>query len=541
MLLCAAAGATGAIQARAQSTRGAAKQRTEEAFQIRQDAAQQEKNAPDVKQASNGDEAAFASRIGNFSKGLPHSPFGEVDPNAYSMFMQAMNNGAPLSTVEQIPMGSPSPALQMKMVNPCAGGCFSLKGADSHHMALPAPPSVQSAQAAGEVVELYWMSLARDVAFTDYGSNSITQAAAAELSGLTNFLGPTAGGAVTPATLFRGFTPGDVKGPYISQFLLKPVPFGAQYVQQQTRTVLAGSDYLTRFSDWISVQNGVQPSQGNLWDPVRRYVRNGRDLGQWVHMDQLYQAYFNAMLTMVQPPDPSDTVTGGGIGVPLNPGNPYLKSSNQTGFGTFGLPGLATAVAEVAADALKVVWYQKWMVHRRLRPEAFGGLVHNTISGARAYPLHSDVLNSHAVMNAKMLNGTYLLPQAFPEGCPIHPSYGAGHATVAGASVTILKAWFDETFVIPNPVVPSADGLSLVPYTGPDAASMTVGNELNKLAANIAMGRNFAGIHYRSDYENSLKLGEAYAISVLEDQKPTYGEPFAGYTFTKFDGTRVTE
>ncbi len=33
------------------------------------------------------------------------------------------------------------------------------------------------------------------------------------------------------------------------------------------------------------------------------------------------------------------------------------------------------------------------------------------------------------------------LPMAFQEGSPMHPSYGAGHATVAGACVTILKAY----------------------------------------------------------------------------------------------------
>jgi hypothetical protein len=61
---------------------------------------------------------------------------------------------------------------------------------------------------------------------------------------------------------------------------------------------------------------------------------------------------------------------------------------------------------------------------------------------------------------------TFLRPQAFPEGCPTHPSYTAGHATVAGACVTVLKALFDETFVLQNPVMTSEDGLSLVPYTG---------------------------------------------------------------------------
>jgi hypothetical protein len=154
--------------------------------------------------------------------------------------------------------------------------------------------------------------------------------------------------------------------------------------------------------------------------------------------------------------------------------------------------------------------------------------------------LHQDVLNSQAAAAVKTAYGTYLLPMAFPEGSPLHPSYGAGHATVAGASVTILKAVFDENYGIPNPVVPSADGLSLVAYTGPDAAHLTVGTELNKLAFNVALGRNFAGVHWRSDYEESLKLGESVAISVLRDQKLTYREPFDGFTFTKFDGTKVT-
>ena len=128
----------------------------------------------------------------------------------------------------------------------------------------------------------------------------------------------------------------------------------------------------------------------------------------------------------------------------------------------------------------------------------------------------------------------------FPEGSPLHPSYGAGHATVAGASVTILKALFDESYPISNPVVPSDDGTTLAPYTGADAGAMTVGGELNKLASNVAIGRNIAGVHWRSDYTESLKLGETVAIGVLRDQKLTYGEDFDGYTFTRFNGTKIT-
>jgi hypothetical protein len=390
-------------------------------------------------------------------------------------------------------------------------------------------------------VELYCHALARDIPFTEYSSDPTAQAAAAELSKLSLFRGPKINGAVTPATLFRGFTAGDVIGPYISQFLVRPIPFGAQYIDQHIRTVLPGIDFLTQYPDWLSAQNGTSPSTKSQFDSTRRFIRNGRDMAMWVHVDVLYQAYFDAMLILLQPPDPTDTVTGGGLGAPLNPGNPYLQSSNQIGFGTFGAPAISAAVAEIATRALKAVWYQKWFVHRRLRPEEFGGLVHNTLGSLNAkYPLHSDVLASQAAGRVHAQNSTWLLPMAFPEGCPLHPSYGAGHATTAGACVTLLKALFDETFVIRNPVVPAPDGLSLVPYTGSDAGAMTVGGELNKLAANIAIGRNFAGVHWRSDYAQSLRLGEAVAISVLRDQRLTYAENFNGYTFTTFDGVKIT-
>jgi hypothetical protein len=159
-------------------------------------------------------------------------------------------------------------------------------------------------------------------------------------------------------------------------------------------------------------------------------------------------------------------------------------------------------------------------------PGRYNGALHPSLFSA-------NVLNQVATHNG----GTYLLPMAFAEGCPTHPSFTAGHATVAGACVTTLKAMFDESFVIPNPVVPDASGSTLVPYTGP---SLTVGGELNKLASNIATGRNMAGVHWRSDAYASLRVGEQVAISILRDQKATYSEPGISYQFTSFDGTPVT-
>ncbi|XXY28961.1 hypothetical protein WMF15_00950 [Sorangium sp. So ce233] len=82
-----------------------------------------------------------------------------------------------------------------------------------------------------------------------------------------------------------------------------------------------------------------------------------------------------------------------------------------------------------------------------------------------------------------------------------------------------------------------ADPTRLVPYSGPP---LTVGGELNKLATNYAFGRNWAGIHWRTDAAASLALGEEVAISLLRDERRTFREPFEGFTFTRFDGKRVT-
>jgi len=497
------------------------KQRRAAAREVRRDAAQLAFDRPLPEHSCNGEEDDYPSRIGNYSKALPHDRLGEVDVLAYEAMLAALASGDP-NAFEAIPLGG-----ERKLTNPQAGLAFDLEGPDSHHLAIPPAPRIDSPEGASELAENYWMALARDVPFSQYDTDSIIAAAVDDLSRhFTDFRGPKESGRVTVETVFRGFTQGDLTGPYVSQFLLKEIPFGALSMSQRMETAVAGADHMTDFPTWLSVQNG-NSSEKNRLDPMRRYIRNLRDLGQYVHVDALYEAYLNACLILL------------GMQAPLDPGNPYLGSRNQEGFGTFGSPHVLSLVTEVATRALKAVWYQKWFVHRRLRPEAFGGLVHNHLSGSARYPVHSELLHSEAPVAAFRRYGTYLVPMAYPEGSPAHPSYGAGHATVAGACVTILKAWFDESFVLPDPALSNAQGTKLLSYQGPDADSLTVGGELNKLAANIAFGRNAAGIHYRSDYAESVKLGEEVAIDLLEEQKATYNE-LGGFALTRFDGQAIT-
>ncbi len=117
---------------------------------------------------------------------------------------------------------------------------------------------------------------------------------------------------------------------------------------------------------------------------------------------------------------------------------------------------------------------------------------------------------------------------------------------MAGACATILKAAFDgsvqfNTLSNGKIEMASGDGLSLEDYLGWDRDQITVNGEINKLASNIGLARDFAGIHWRSDSDAGLLLGEAAAISLLRDQSNNYaGEDFDGFTITKFDGTTVT-
>jgi hypothetical protein len=108
---------------------------------------------------------------------------------------------------------------------------------------------------------------------------------------------------------------------------------------------------------------------------------------------------------------------------------------------------------------------------------------------------------------------------------------------VAGGScITVLKAMFDVSCVFSKPFEPAPDGLSLQPYHGPP---LTVGGELNKLAANIIFARNFTGIHYRSDAWAGLLQGEAVALEFLRRQRAICPEKFRPWRVTTFSGRQV--
>ena len=494
--------------------------REQRVLEARQAAAKLQDGLPQPSHATNGDEADLPGWIACYSKGLPHDKLGRVDEAAYRLLLRAIATGRP-ADFEAIPLGG-----FVKLANPQAALALNLIGPDPARLDLVPPPRFTSSEQAAELVELYWQALLRDVPFADYDSHPLARRAAEDLSRIVpGFQGPRDDrGRVAPAALFRGAGSGSLSGPYLSQFLYKDIFLPPMWVPQKVRTAAAGIDFMLTHDPWLACQNGAIAGV-NRFDEHPRHIRNGRDLGEFVHRDFSYQAALDASLVLLK------------IGAPANGGNPYMHSRTQTGFATFGAPYLFYMLAVVTQVALTASWYQKWCVHRRLRPEEYAGRVEMRRAGGADFPIPGEVAASEAQAEILQRHGTALLPQAYPEGCPTHPSYPAAHAVIAGAGTTVLKAFFDESYLIPNPVVPTPDGLALQPYAGPP---LSIGGELDKLAWNVGMGRCFAGIHWRSDIAAGLEQGEQVALAVLRELKVTGNELFAGFSLRRLDGERVT-
>lgn len=491
----------------------------------------------------NGDLTRFTDFSANFSKTLRHDGLGVPNRLSYQSFIDALASET-FQGLNNVIVGTPGGGPNSKMNGPDTSFAFDLEGLDSHAFQIPPPaPSVASAQTATEEVEHYWASLIRDVPFTEYGSDPTVAAAVTDLNS-RSFI--QSGGAnqwprpITPQNLFRGqifVGDGNVKGPYISQFMIQPTFFGAQPLSQRYQTFLPNQAFLTDVTTYQAVQNGG-PSGEPLVDPTFRYIRNGRDLTAYTRVDALHQAYFVAFLVLL------------GIKVPPNPGNPYNTSTTQKPFGTLGPPdGLAT-IPEVATRALKASWFRKWIVDLRLRPEEYGALVearriHSAPVPQASNALHADVLTSAVLPRILSTFGSHLMPIAFPEGSPTHPCYTGGHSTVAGACATMIKFFVDGKAKL-RPLLlaagsdikqPTSDGLSLVNYTGADRDTIDINGELSKLAFNIPFGHGVhSGIHFRSSNYWGILLGEEVALSVLRDRAKSYNEPFT-ISITKFDGT----
>lgn len=648
-------------------------------YDLRKEIAEISANLPQASNPNNGEEGTYPNYPyqANYSKGLEKDlSGGRSDPLATSyrdyitILDEARRNVS--SRFSQIRLGGnqsspPNCACQdnrpaRKQTNPQAGLAADLQGTDPQAVNTvglffnpsesirPAPRIDQNASGtrtkahenAAEMIELYWMSLLRDLPFKSYYTPNSTlpgkpaaypnvtpKMAADDLNVLRSFFAekyPTdSSGNVTSNTIFRGSAFGDNVGPFLSQYLLRGntvrclrgqtilqrpedgiIPQGRQPISQRQTPIYGFVDFLRNVCQWRCEEQGVVDSTGLdpvICDDKGTFIFNLRQLANWVHVDTTIQHFRNAALLMLNE-NPLDGVgplltqrafdsfntntAEMRIPFPFDPGLPYSAgmpdAANQTGFVTFGPLHPLTLIQEAAIRALKAAWFHKWFVHRRARPEEFAGLVHyqkmhengGGVRPAGPYPCLDPLIldlrvGSTALPNNVLqlvfdrnkltdsfagqtvqgeANGSYLLPQVYPEGSPTHPAYPSGHATVSGACATILKALFDESVTMTDPTnqiptdpskMPAAfiakeDGskLEVAPGQGnPTDFKLTVEGELNKLASNISIGRNAAGVHWRSDATQGMELGEAVAARLLIDQAYTFHEPFS-LSFRRF-------
>jgi hypothetical protein len=430
--------------------------------------------------------------------------------------------------------------------------------------------SLSSEFTAADLCELYGQSLLRDETLGEYASDAATLTIDALNSFGEHFVWTydAAGQAVTaneyPVTydnLFRGVcdaVPDSAPAPYLSGFLtLRRAPLfpsgcspgvadltrAGVFAKFGTLLEVVQGELLEEFGltmdEYARLQNSEIPRPYDCDHFTHTgVIRTGRHLGDYVHVDSAYEEYIRA----------TDILTA--MNIARSPNSPYSAPSLNPNDGdgpTLGPGDCWALVGAIRGEAERAAWTQKYLVARRARPEVMAGLVHlakndashflrNLLSPAFFAPGPVfDLLEAVKSRNFDLNGGVeknYLLPQMFPEASPAHPAWTSGHATIAGACVTVIKAIFNNLV-----------GIKVPAFGGePNVAESTVKCELDKVASNVAIGRGWAGVHYRSDGEHGILLGEQIAIEYLQKYIRTYAEEFRdfrGFPLIKRNGASI--
>ena len=472
-----------------------------------------------------------------YGKGLVHLDDGTLytDPVDQYQLLVAIEAGDQ-NALDQITLGG-----NRRLVNSQASFCRELVGGVPYGFSMELPPNMDTTAAACEFVEVYEMGLCVDIPFSTLNDPNAASAdadrAVASINAFgADYKGPNEGGSVNRKLLFRGNVDGCQFGPYVSQFFMHDFNLGLNPITQKY-IFETGTYGITDFT-FLEMQKGnTTETQTQSPTPQRPYT--GRGLASLVHVDFVYQFFYYAAQMILTAEIPRH----GGY-VDMYPDEAFVTNA--------GVVHIATSLADVAKHAFTACWLQKWRRHLRARPEVMAARVVKQKEGVISGVVHNDIYTkSAATISAVEAHNAALsgeskayIPLTYCEGSPTHPAYPSGHAVAAGAMATILKMIFqDESWTEMGPfnqINESPDGDQLTEYTGGDTGAITVHTELNKLASNCSLGRNFAGIHYRIDGDEGMVLGEKVAIQYYEDYLSRQIEPHGTITFRKFDGTTHT-
>lgn len=467
-----------------------------------------------------------------------------------------------------------STVAERKLEDPTGGLGFEPIGEHQTLIAAPHHIQIDSPEGVMEMTEVYCMAIMRDTLISSLNAatdpttittaprdgngvapeSAVHESADAILSILNTYTSSTRvkpnwpvdpqTGTTNLALMFRGHGKGEDIGQYVSQLLILDIPFGSGIFEQKYAPEWDSVASVTKVG-YVAIQNGVKLVPTKAAIPARR-IRSLRDIGSVVHSDPAYGLYFNAGLIAAK----------AGLDALKEPG----AGSN---FMDTGVPDYLTCIGAVTRAALRAAWLTKWQNSLKIRPETTAARLSWYETATDKPPelavwaeMFSDDLKTRIkawTASQGADEGSTFLPLLYDEGSPTHPSFPAGHATVAGACVTIIKAFLHTHGPAPayapvkwtakfGPMQMVSDDTGDLMDTV-DSGETIVG-ELNKLASNVSLGRNMAGVHYRYDGDCGILMGEEVAISYLKAMTCSYYPAILkkniSFLLEKFDGTLVT-
>lgn len=369
-----------------------------------------------------------------------------------------------------------------KLINPSAGW----GEAPSDAPGVGAPPEDESLQTAEELAELAGLQL-----LVDQEAGGIAQHPdAARLCATLLALGGTCLVEPRPGGLFR--LNRQRMGGRLSTLFSLGYPTGWGYPGSFMPVERLGQ-YGTGLGEWGELQNGRIPRP--------------QAVGALVPLGS-YRSW--ASLVDQDPPSTLPEVIGRALlAGKATPSARFSPRTTEAGFVDYGgAVWIQTAIGEACDRAMRECWRLKWL-HRRARPQE---LWPRAVAGE----LHPAFLE-HAGWLVERIG--HHLPMVYAAGSPLHPDWPSGHATLAGAGFTILKAAFADQ---------------------PFAGSSSLHRELDQAAWVMAFGRSAAGIHTRSSLLAGLMLGQHHALQLLAQQAATSTQPLGRTNLLGFDGQLVT-
>ena len=535
---------------------------------------------------NNGDINTIPQFVAAYSKCLQHDKQAHVVPTEMKKLLGNINGDRNSMQNYLFPapiaVANPPPGVPIPIINPNNMYNVNLFGRHPSSYSHKVAPTFHSDETAGEMVEMYCASLTRDVPFSEYETDPLIAKCCDYLNELNVFKGPKENGLVTPKTFLQFTQTGTIlPGPRLSQLWYYDIPQniignGAETdpIQpanggynnmtsnpQKNRWVAPGVDYLWRLDDEFArspiclVQGGYITEGTVAVDSTEpeKYRTTCRDVAaslEEISRVFIGQGFMASAYSIIQAIKFSE-------GVPIynNPYSPFRNGvyNPRLAFTDYDSLDLSWVPGSVDKSQLDLAQKLKWS-NMRVRPEAIAIEVQKVKLNDPALPHYyqnTQLLDSGVLEDVFEKYQSYFLPMFDVLGCVPEPSYPSGYVMHVGGIMSGFKALFSPEDTIPA-FEPSEDAESLVPILDDHGVQVRLNlfDEIDKYVYNHATSRVSQCVHYRSDIQLALDIGEEVVINHLREHAARYAyalptKPFVpgpkktGYLFRRFNGTFV--